>query len=106
MSTFSNVVLGETIKPDIPKAVFSWLNSELPHSPVKVMTVASFSEEGMSSADTVYSVEGSGSGSGSGFWSSSFSCAQPSASAAKSTYCSWFSFSVTPESSTPSNIST
>ena len=98
ISTRTRVVLGVAMKPDVPKADFSDRNSAAPHSPVSVMTVASFSDEGMFDASTVYSVDGSG------FRSSRCSLLQYS-SAAKSSYWAWSSFSVTPESSTPSSIS-
>ena len=51
-STFANVLLGEEMKPAVPKAVFNWLNSALPHSPVSTISVALFKEDGMSSAAT------------------------------------------------------
>ena len=60
MSKRTNVVLGVAMKPDVPKADFSDRNSAAPHSPVSVIAVASRSDEGMSAASTVYSVEGAG----------------------------------------------
>ena len=51
ISSFVKVVL-EPIITFVPNAAFSWPNSEVPHSPVKVISVASFNEDGMSSAGT------------------------------------------------------
>ena len=98
MSTFCSTLFSLIPKAGLSiMAMQSRLKASLSHSPVRWTTVASFNEEGMSEASTVYSVEGAG------VWSSSCSWLQPS-SAAKRTYCSWFSLSVTPESSTPSNM--